>query len=396
MRVRESLLALSLILPTSLAGQSVLGSSGLGLRAEPLDAIQRALGGAGVVTRTAVVLPGNPLAALDILAPTIAFTVQPYWGTYTVGLDEGDFSSTRFPVIGFAYPLGTEGVVTLTAGSQFDQNWSVKTSGSVDIRGQNVGLTDTFLSDGAITAIQLGWARRMTTTLALGVSIGVYRGGLTRRFTRAFDQQDPDSVTVTTVGTPIQPAAIGGRWSHSGPLASLNLSWDPSPILQVGAAANWGGKLNVNPETGSEGFSREVSVPMEFKVAASAAVFPTFTLSAGTTFSNWTDLGEPSIDEAAAGETISYGAGVEWDRLSFWAGPLPIRVGFRRSDQPFLFLGNEVKESTYSFGFSVVMAQALDLPLAAVDVAIEAGKRTSGNFEESFRRLTITTRIGGN
>ncbi len=67
MRYLGSLLALVLIWPSTLAGQSVLGSSGLGLRLEPLDAIQRALGGVGVTTRTATVLPGNPVAALDVL-----------------------------------------------------------------------------------------------------------------------------------------------------------------------------------------------------------------------------------------------------------------------------------------------------------------------------------------
>ena len=57
----------ALFLPSTLAGQSVLGSSGLGIKLEPLDAIQRALGGVGVTTRTATVLPGNPVAALDVL-----------------------------------------------------------------------------------------------------------------------------------------------------------------------------------------------------------------------------------------------------------------------------------------------------------------------------------------
>jgi len=37
----------------------------------------------------------------------------------------------------------------------------------------------------------------------------------------------------------------------------------------------------------------------------------------------------------------------------------------------------------------------LDLPLGAVDVAFEVGNRSSGDFEESFRRLTVTTRVGG-
>ena len=392
MRYIRRFLALALILPSALAGQSVIGASGLGMRVEPLDAVQRALGGVGVTTRTPTVLPGNPAASLDILAPSITFTVQPHWGRYEVGSEKGNFFGTRFPVIGFAYPLGTNGVFTFTAGSQFDQNWSVESRDSVDVAGESVEFTDTFLSDGAVTAIQVGWARRWSTTFALGATVGMYRGGLTRSFTRAFDREAADSVTLEN---PIATFGTAGRWSHSGPLASLNLSWDPSPVLQLGATVAWGGTLKVSPREGGPSVTREVSVPLEFKVSTVAVLGPTLALNLGATFSNWSDLGETSVEDAGAGKVASYGVGVEWEGINFWAGGLPVRLGFRQSDLPFRFLENKVRESAISFGFTVVMAQALGLPLAAVDAAIEVGNRTSGDFEESFRRLTVTTRVGG-
>ena len=370
-------------------GQSVLGSSGLGLRLEPLDAIQRALGGVGVTTRVATVLPGNPLASLDVLAPTIAFTAQPHWGDYTVGLESGKFRVTRFPVLGFAYPLGTDGVFTLTSGSQFDQNWSVESTNTVDLGGASVGVTDTFLSDGGIVAVQAGWARRWSPVLALGATVGLYRGGLSRSFERTFDQATDE------LANPIEPFATVDRWTHSGPLASLNVSWSPSPFLEVGATVGWGGTIKVNPVRGADTVGREVSAPLEFKVSTAVVLGPALAVSGGVSTSNWNDLGDPSLDSAGSGRVMSYGAGVEWEALSFWAGGFPLRVGFYRSEMPFRFLGNEVKESTISFGFSVVMAQALGLPLAGVDMALEVGNRNSGNFAESFRRLTFTARVGG-
>jgi hypothetical protein len=48
-----------------------------------------------------------------------------------------------------------------------------------------------------------------------------------------------------------------------------------------------------------------------------------------------------------------------------------------------------------SFGITVVLAQALDVPLAALDVAFESGSRNSGNYKESLRRLTMTLLVGG-
>ena len=110
-----------LMSPSAVFGQSILGSSGLGVRLEPLDAIQRGLGGVGAAIQSITVLPGDPTASLDLLAPTITFTVQPMWGDYTVDSDEGHFLTTRFPVLGFAFPIATTGVLTLTMGSHFDQ-----------------------------------------------------------------------------------------------------------------------------------------------------------------------------------------------------------------------------------------------------------------------------------
>ena len=81
--------------------------------------------------------------------------------------------------------------------------------------------------------------------------------------------------------------------------------------------------------------------------------------------------------------------------MSFWAGGFPLRVGYRQTDLPFLFLGNEVKERAISFGFTLVLAQALELPLAAIDFAFESGSRDSAGYAETFQRLTVTTRVGG-
>lgn len=392
MRYFRSLWALALILPSPLAGQSLLGSSGLGMRLEPLDAVQRALGGIGVTTREATVLPGNAVAALDFLAPTVTFTIQPHWGRYEVDSDQGDFYATRFPVLGFAYPLGTNAVLTMTAGSQFDQNWSIESRNAIDVGGETVGLTDTFLSDGAVTAVQAGWARRWSPSLAFGATVGVYRGGLKRTFTRTFDQQSADSVALDNQ---IARYIDGGRWAHSGPLASLNVSWDPSPLLQVGVTVAWGGTVKIRPAEGAEGLERDVSVPLELKVSAIAVLNSTFALNAGFSSANWTDLGVPSLDDVAGGRVTSYGAGLEWGGMSFWAGGFPLRLGFRQSDLPFRFLGEKVRERAISFGLTVVLAAASELPLAAVDVAFESGSRNAGAFQETFQRLTVTTRVGG-
>jgi len=386
-------LMLALSLPSALAGQSVLGSTGLGMKLEPLDAVQRALGGLGVTTRGGTVLPGNPMASLDVLAPTIAFTVQPQWGKFRIGSDKGSFGGTMFPVLGFAYPLGTDAVVTLTAGSQFDQNWTVQSRDSISTAEGTVGVTDTFVSDGGVTAIQAGWARHISRVFSVGATLGVYRGGLARSFDRTFDRQASDS---TVLGNPIEPFGTLRRWSHSGLMAAANVAWDPLAGLQLGATLAWGGTVKVAPENELESSGREVSIPLEVKVSALAVLSPALFLQVGISSSDWSDLGDdPLVNAVSAGRVITYGVGLEWEAINFWAGAFPVRFGYRRTVQPFRFLGERVKERTISFGFSVVMAQNLGIPLAAVDLAFELGKRRAGDFKESLRRLTVSTRVGG-
>jgi len=232
----------------------------------------------------------------------------------------------------------------------------------------------------------------LSPTLALGATIGVYRGGLKRSFSRTFDRGEADTLSLLN---PIDGSEAEGEWNHSGPLASLNVSWEPIASVQVGATVGWGGTIKVDSRIGTEAVDREVSVPLEFKVSTMAVLSSVLALNAGVAYSNWTDFGELSVDQAAAGKVLSYGAGVEWEAMNFWAGGLPLRFGFRHSELPFRFLGRRVEESAISAGFSVVMAEALDLPLAAVDVAMEWGNRNSGDYEESFGRVTVTTRVGG-
>ncbi len=378
-----------LVLPTSVFGQSILGSSGLGVRLEPLDAIQRGLGGVGAAIQSTTVLPGDPTASLDLLAPTITFTAQPTLGDYTVDSDEGHFSGTRFPVLGFAFPLGTTSVLTLTMGSHFDQRWSAIVQDSIELGGDRIGITDEFSSDGGISTIRAGWAKRLSPTFAVGTSTGMYMGGLTRSFDRTFSQ---DSLSVRS---PISSFSDVGQWAHSGPVASLNVSWDPSPVVQVAGTIDWSGTIAVEPSGEIERQALNVDAPLEFKVAVTTVLSPAFMVTAGLATANWSDLGEPQIDSVGVGRATTLGAGLEWNIGNFWAGRFPLRLGYRSASLPFLFRGKRVTEKTVSFGFSITMAQVEGLPLAGMDMAAEFGGRSAGNFAESLRRFTISVRIGG-
>ena len=391
MRRAWILFCLMVSLPSVVVGQSILGTAGLGVRTEPLDAVQRALGGVGIASGTASILPGDPTASLDLLVPTVSFSVQPTWGDYTLESEEGDFHGTRFPILGVAYPLGIRSVLTVTAGSVFDQRWSAVSEGTFEVSGEQVPITDTFESDGGVSALRVGYARRVSTTLAFGGSVGLYRGHVDRSFVRSFNRE-LDSLDVVNQITAFGDA---GRWIYSGPVASVSASWDPTDVVQLGASLAWSGSISGKPVgvTAHEGI--EVTPPLEIRVAATTILSPSLSVTAGLSTANWTDLGDPAFEGLAVGRITSYGAGLEWAVGDFWAGRFPLRLGYRHSGMPFFFRGERAVENAVSGGFSFVLAQALGIPLATLDAAVEVGSRTAGELDEKFRRLTVTMRVGG-
>ena len=391
MRYVRLALCMTIGFPVGAAGQSILSTAGLGVHSEPLDAIQRALGGVGVGGSTATVLPYDPTASLDLLAPTVTFSLQPTWGSYSLESEEGSFRGTRFPILGFAYPIGIESVLTVSAGSLFDQRWSAATERTLDAFGEPVPVTDRVESDGGLSTVRVGFARRLSSTLAMGASVGLYRGHVDRSLNREFNRE-LDSLEVVT---PILPFAEAGRWTYSGPVASVSASWDPVPAVQLGTALSWSGTLRSEPVGSTGGGTIKATPPLEVRLGATAILSSSLSVTAGLGRADWSDLGDPLFDALAVGTTTTVGGGVQWRAGSVWAGDLPLRFGYRRSELPFLFRGEKVTENVISGGFSVVMAQALDIPLATFDAAFEWGSRSAGGLDESFRRLTLTVRVGG-
>ncbi len=391
MRCAWPFLCLTVCLAVPAAGQSILSTAGLGVRSEPLDAIQRALGGVGVAAGTATVLPDDPTASLDLLAPTVTFSVQPTWGDYSLGSEEGDFRGTRFPILGFAYPLGIQSVLTVSAGSLFDQRWAATAERTVDVSGEPVPVADRFESDGGLSTLRVGFARRLSSTFAVGASVGLYRGRVDRSFNREFNRE-LDSLELAT---PITPFAEAGRWTYSGPVASVSASWDPIALVQLGTTVSWSGTLSGEPVGSTGGGTIKATPPLEVRFGATAILSPSLSLTTGVGRASWSDLGDPAFDALAVGKTMTLGGGVQWQAGTFWAGDLPLRLGYRRAELPFLFREEKVRENTISGGFSIVMAQALGIPLATVDAAFEWGSRSAGDLDESFRRFTFTVRVGG-
>ncbi|MEX0856394.1 MAG: hypothetical protein WD056_02380 [Gemmatimonadota bacterium] len=372
-----------LALPSASAGQSLLAGAGLGIPADPLDARTRAVGGVGVGMAGWSLSATDPAAIAGLVLPTITATMQPTRATLTDGRTAGH---AWFPTIGVSYPLWRS-VFSITLASALDQRWEVITPRLLDVNGTEVGAIDAYQSSGNVGRVQLGWATRLRESLAVGITVGSHVGVLERRFSRSLD---PGSI-----GEGVENFATQGRWRASGLLGSAGVAWDPTDFLRLGAAVSWTDELRLTPSAATGGEAAAYSIPMEFRVGGSGTLAPGLLVMASLSYADWTTVGEELREGATRGAAWSYGGGVEWGRAAVMGRALPIRLGARRQELPFLREGVEASETVLSAGAGFNLVEGEGETRARIDLGIERGTRSAGDLSERFLRTSVTLRLSG-
>jgi len=373
-----------LALASPAAAQSLLSAGGLGLPVEPVDARSHSLGGTGLGLFGPTVSPTAPAAAADLLAPEVTFTLVQSWVDLE-GPANPKASGARFPVIGAAYPLFRAGFVTLTFGGVLDQRWQAEAESEVALGGESVTVTDRFASDGGVSAVRVGFARRVTPQLAVGFSAGLYTGDVARTFSRSFD--------TLSIGTTIPSFSSRGVWSYEGPTFGVGAQWDIGEFLRAAGTVTWSGELDASPVEGTEGRGATYEIPTEYRLGVSGALLPSLTLVLGATYADWGG----SVSESDEGRsTLGFGAGLELSDFELLGRQAPLRLGYRKAELPFRFDGTNPTESAWTGGLGINLAQFGNVPLARIDFAVETGSRSAGSIAESFWRATMTVRVAGN
>jgi hypothetical protein len=388
-RFGSAFLGTLLLIPGVLSAQSILGTRGLGLPLEPMNARARALGSVGVGLLGGNLNPMELASSTSLLIPTVNFTLQPHWGSGSLDGESLDSQGMRFPLIGLAYPVSElNGMVTLTFGTFMDQRWKIQEQDTEVLDGVPTPVTNTFKSEGGIAALKLGWAQRLGPSLSVAVSAGFHTGSVTRTYIRTFDSLaavTPEMVAFTD----------GGKWQYGGPTAGVGAVWDPSDFLRFGGSITWSGELDADPSDETKGERASYAIPTVFRLGASGVLTPRLSMTLGMSFADWTSTEDGLEPGTVAGGVWSVGGGLEWEGSSFGSRTLPIRLGVRRSDLPFLFGGDQPTETVLTGGFGLNLTQAEQFVLAGVDLAVERGRRKAGALSEEFWRGSVTFRVSG-
>ena len=371
------------VLPAGAGAQSLLSGSGIGLPADPLDARTRSLGGVGVGLSGWHLAPTDPAAAAGVFLPSATVTFQPGTVTPDGGVRTGQ---TRFPLLAASYPLRGN-VFSIQLGSAYDQRWELRTEGKVLIGDVEVDAIDVYRSTGNVGRVQVGWARRLSEDLAVGATAGSQVGSVQRTFTRGLDP--------AAVGLGIENFVTQARWRASGLVLGGGVAWDPSELLRVAASFSWANELRLAPAGGDAVDTRSYSIPLEVRGGAMGTLAPGLSIAASFGWADWSKVaGEVGEDEVRSA-TWTYGAGLEWARGEFIGRTLPIRLGIRSQQLPFHFRGAPASETALSAGVGLHLVNVQELPAARVELGVERGDRSAGDFSESFVRVSFSVRLAG-
>lgn len=387
MRSRTILLALGLSAHgTPALAQSLFNAAGLGVPVEALDGRARALGNLGIGLPGAALIPADPASAGRLRISTGVMAGQPSWVDYVSELGpSGRFQGNRFPLMGMAYPLFA-GMMSVQIGSFLDQHFQAERVGTIDLGSGPFETTDSFVQDGSVSNLNIGYARTLGERTSVGITIGRYAGSVVRTLTRSYGANEAAEV---------EDYVEKGTWSYTGQSLTVGVSTDIGSSIRVAGSFQVPTDLDATASAESRGQDRSYDLPVHYRVGASATLVRGLMVTGSVARANWSSISDDLSGSARAGNTNGYGIGVELSRARLWGKNAPLRFGFRRSGLPFSFDDQDATERILSGGFGLVFNTTNDVVLASADFALERGRRIGAGITENFWRATISLLLSG-
>jgi hypothetical protein len=344
---------------------SVFGIRGLGLLGRPLSARAAATGSAFGLFDAAT--PLNP-ATLGLWRVTSGWAVgAATQRRFDDGTASASLGATRFPLFGFASPVGRRLVVAVTVAEYLDRTWAVRDSGVTTLRDSAVSFVDQARSVGGVSDLRLGVAYRASDRLLVGVGLHALAGSTSLSVVRTFS-----SVAFTT----FSDLAVT---DFTGTGLSVGAQVRVSRKLAVSGMARVNSRIKAASTAGA---TVRVGMPYEFAggVAFSPAVGISFGASAG--FQTWSRAadGLAAAGQPRSRDVLNASVGGEVDLLRLGGRTVPVRFGYRWRQLPFSLAGTALGEHALGGGFGLSFAGGR----ATVDLGFEVGDRAAGVVHERF------------
>ncbi len=367
-RVHVLVLALLAFSAAELAAQSSqFGVRGLGLPGRASSA--RALGAGGAYGLFDGESSLNPAALWSLSRATTSVTSTQSWRTTINPGGEGTARDNRFPQFLVAGPIpATPLSIGISYSTYADRDFTLATAGVASPRGVPVGVIDTLSSTGGINDLRVALAWGISPKLQLGAAVHALTGSNRLASRRVWD----DTTYLATRQT-AEVDYLGFGVSAGAVIRPVN------GVLLAGTIRR-DGALDVRRDSVA---TASIDMPWTLAGGVRVAVGQRIDVAAQVNTRDWSVANDGLVGEGAVGarNTIEYSAGFEYIRNPRRRDQLPLRLGIRSAQLPFLLVqGSQPKE----LGFSVGTALRFANNLAGVDLALERIRRTQGdNYREN-------------
>ena len=375
-------LAASLLFAAPASAQSFLGFRALGVPILTANGREIGLGNLGIGLGEVSVSPTDPASAARLEVPTITASMQPSWGDFEFGDQNGTTSTTRFPLIGVGYPVTSAGgVATVTLAGHMEQRWAGERTRNITLGDNVVSAEERFETDGGTTAARVGWAQLLGDHVAFGFSAGLYTGRRVEVFDRTLDS--------LAVGAEVRRYTEEHRSTYSGYTFSAGVGLDPHELIHLAGSIEWSSDLTRTPDEDGLGSVFSYGIPLRIHAGGTGRLTTRILLSTSVAYQDWSGAHgyEPGV---TSGAPLAYGAGLEWAMIQRETRSLPLRLGYRSGSAPFRFESEDPSETAWTAGVGFNLAELDGVRYGWVDVGVERAVRTSLPLDESFWRVTVS------
>lgn len=371
---------LAMVTALPLAAQSSqFGVRGLGLPGRGLSAAALATQGAdGLFDARST---RNPAALGLLQAPSLVFTSTQTWRTSENPAGSGSTREQRFPLVHAAGPIPRAPLaVGLSYSSYAVRDFTIVAEGVDSPRGVPVPVTDTIGSTGGINDLRLALAWTPTSSITVGAGAHLITGS-----NRVFSARSwADSSYL-----PIRQSA---ELTYAGFGLSAGVIFQPTARLMLAGTIRHDGSLDVERDSTSTG---TVDLPWTLSGAARLRVGQRLAVSGMIATQNWSvaSPGVEALGGVGARNTIEVAGGLELIRNQRRPEQLPIRLGVRHAELPFLLAqGSQPRE----LGVSVGTAFRFGGDRGGADLTLERIRRTQGGeYSETAWQLSVGVSLRG-
>ncbi|HWN19295.1 MAG TPA: hypothetical protein VNO19_10315 [Gemmatimonadales bacterium] len=372
--MRRALLFLALMsLPGAVEAQSSqFGVRGLGYPGRALAV--RAIGTGGGFGLMDPESSQNPAALASVQNVTAVFTIT--HGRRTVENPAGTASvqDTRFPqlmVAGGVRPLPM--VVGISFSNYTTRDFSLASSGTIDLRGVPVNVSDTLSSRGGLSDLRIAGSYRFGTRWAVGGGFHILTGSNRLSLTRRFD--DPN-LLASRQRTELSFAGVG---------LSVGVTRQFGPNFAVSAMARSDGHVNMDRDSARVG---TIDLPYSAGLGLRWRLSPRLDFGGQALFRTWSGANSDllALGGTGAQNTVEAAVGAEYTTDSKQPFHRPLRIGAHYATLPFPLVPGEQGQQ---FGLSVGSGVRLAQQRAGLDVALEHVWRSEGVYSENGFSLSL-------